>query len=327
MQTVGIDNLKWRPDPGWPRVPDDIDLEEAVGTATDSRDRVFVFHRGEPAVLIFDAHGTFLDAWGRGEFVRPHGIWIAADDTVYLTDDNGHAVRQYTPEGDVLRTIGPCGRPSETGIRDRDLRTIAHGGPPFNLPTNLVVASSGEMFITDGYGNARVHRFSPEGELISSWGEPGQGPGEFFLPHGIGIDGEDRLYVADRENNRIQIFNTDGELLAQWTDVVRPCEAFVARDGLVYVAEVGMRVGMFPWMTPDRTQSGGRVSVFTRDGELVTRWGGGDDPASPADFYAPHDVWVDSRGTVYVAEVKVAASKSVGDDTSALPTLRRFVRV
>ena len=314
----------WQADPGWPRIPAHIRVEEAVGVATDSADRVFVFHRGEPAVLVFEPGGQFVTAWGDG-FTRPHGIWIAADDTVYLVDDQGHSVRQYSPGGDVLRVVGPEGRPSETGIRDNDLRTIV-GGRPFNLPTNLVEASNGELYVTDGYGNARVHRFSADGEFVASWGEPGSGAGQFFLPHGIGIDADDRLYVSDRENSRIQIFSPEGDFIEQWTDVVRPCQAFVASDGLVYVAEVGMRVGMFPWMERDLTQSGGRVSVFDRAGELRARWGGGDDPASPMDFYAPHDICVDSQGTVYVAEVKVAAAVSVGDDTSALPTLRRFVR-
>lgn len=325
MQTVGTAPLLFQPDPDWPRVPDDIALDEAVGVATDSTDRVFVFHRGDPAVLIFESDGTFVTAWGDGQFVRPHGIWIADDDTVYLVDDQGHSVRQYTPDGTLIRTIGPEGKPSPTGIAEGDLRSITAAGP-FNEPTNLVPSSTGELYITDGYGNARVHRYSADGEFVSSWGESGQGEGEFFLPHGIGIDADDRLYVADRENNRIQIFSRDGEFLDQWTDVVRPCQAFVAADGLVYVAEVGMRVGMFPWMTRDVSISGGRVSVFNREGILQARWGGGDDPTSPADFYAPHDIWVDKKGDVYVAEVKVAAAASVGDDTSALPTLRKFVR-
>ncbi|MFQ5732500.1 MAG: peptidyl-alpha-hydroxyglycine alpha-amidating lyase family protein [Planctomycetaceae bacterium] len=324
--TVGTAPFLWRPDPEWPQVPDHIDLCEAVGVATDSADRAFVFHRGEPAVLIFEADGSFVSAWGDGQFVRPHGIWIAPDDTVYLTDDQGHSVRQYSPDGELIRTIGPEGRPSETGYKNGDLRTITQGGPPFNLPTNLVVASTGELYVTDGYGNARVHRFSPDGELIASWGKSGSGAAEFFLPHGIGIDRDDRLYVADRENSRVQVFSPDGEFLDEWTDVVRPCEVFVAGDGLIYVAEVGLRVGMFPWMRRDLSQSGGRVSVYDSGGALQARWGGGDDPTSPGDFYAPHDVWVDRPGNVYVAEVKVAAAVSVGDDTSALPTLRRFVR-
>lgn len=325
MPIVGTDPLLWKPDPEWPRVPDEISLLEAVGVATDSTNRVFVFHRGEPPVLVFEPDGTFITGWGNGQFVRPHGIWIADDDTVFLVDDQGHSVRQYTLQGEVIRAIGPEGTPSATGIENGDLRTIT-GGPPFNEPTNLVRSSTGEFYITDGYGNARVHRFSADGELIASWGRPGQGEGEFFLPHGIGIDEDDRLYVADRENNRIQIFSATGEFLDQWTDVVRPCEVFVASDGLVYVAEVGMRVGMYPWMKRDLSQSGGRVSVFDQQGGLQARWGGGDHPESPADFYAPHDIWVDSDGNVYVAEVKVAAAVSVGDDTSALPTLRKFVR-
>ena len=150
-------------------------------------------------------------------------------------------------------------------------------------------------------------------------------PGQFNVPHGIGSDGE-RLYVADRENSRVQVFNAEGELLAVWDDVARPAQVHVARDGLVYVFELGFHTGIFPWNTPDTSKPSGRMSIFDRHGKLLARWGGNGFPTTPEEFYAPHDVFVDSTGSFYTAEVKAAAAKFVGDDTSTLPSLRKFAR-
>ena len=312
--------------PGWPDVPQHAGLVEAVGVAVDSQDLVYVFARADIPVLVFQADGTFLRGWGQGLFVRPHGISIGPGDTLYLVDDMGHAVRQYTGDGELIRTIGPSGKPSDTGAEGFDYRTIRpEAGPPFNLPTNLIVGPGGDLFITDGYGNARVHRFSAAGELLASWGSPGVQPGQFNVPHGIGSDGQ-RLYVADRENSRVQIFSPDGQLLSVWEDVARPAQVHVARDGLVYVFELGFHTGIFPWNSPDTSRPSGRMSIFDRAGKLLTRWGGSGFPTSPEEFYAPHDVFLDSAGSIYTAEVKAAAAKFVGDDTSMLPSLRKFVR-
>ncbi|MEO8497889.1 MAG: peptidyl-alpha-hydroxyglycine alpha-amidating lyase family protein [Planctomycetota bacterium] len=312
--------------PGWPDVPEHAGLVEAVGVAVDSHDLVYVFARADIPVLVFHADGTFVRGWGEGMFVRPHGISIGAGDTLYLVDDMGHSVRQFTGDGELIRTIGPAGEPSDTGAQGFDYRTIRpDAGPPFNLPTNLIVGAEGDLFITDGYGNARVHRFSADGELLASWGSPGSRPGQFNVPHGIGWDGE-RLYVADRENSRVQIFTPEGELISIWEDVARPAQVHVDRDGLVYVFELGFHTGIFPWNSPDRSKPSGRMSIFDRDGNLLTRWGGSGFPKTPNEFYAPHDVFLDSAGSIYTAEVKAAAAKFVGDDTSMLPSLRKFVR-
>lgn len=311
--------------PGWPRIPDEVGFIEAVGVAINSRDEVFVFARAAIPVLAFDREGQYLRGWGEGVFVRPHGIWIGPNDDLYLTDDKGHSVRQFSPDGELIRAIGPEGVASESHVNGMDYRTIRPGAGPFNMPTNLVTGPQGDLFITDGYGNARVHRFTAAGELVSSWGEPGDSPGQFNVPHGIAVDADGRLYVCDRENSRIQLFSPAGEQLAIWNDVARPCQAFVAGD-LVYVAELGFHAGVFPFNAVDRSRTGGRVSVFDRDGKLVHRWGGGADPASPEDFYSPHDIQVDSQGSVYVAEVKVAAARPSGTDSSAFPSLRKFVR-
>lgn len=326
MTIVGTNDLAYTPVEHWMQLPDDVHMIEAVGIAVDSRDQVFVFNRGDHPILRFDVDGQVVDGWGGNDFIRPHGIWIGADDTLYLVDDQGHSIRQFSQQGKLLRALGPAQQPSDTGMEGSDYRTIRRSGDPFNCPTNLVVSSNGDIFVTDGYGNARVHHFTAAGEMVKSWGQPGDGPGQFQIPHGIGIDENDRLYVADRENNRIQIFSPAGEYIGEWTDVVRPCEVFVASDNLVYVAELGGQVGLFPWMERDETSSGGRISIFNRQGERLARWGGGDNPRLATEFYALHDIQVDSNGNIYTAEVVATASKRAIQGSAGCPTIRKFVR-
>ena len=310
----------------WDRLPEGWSFVEAIGVAADSQNRVYVFNRGEHPLIVFDSEGTFLQSWGEGKFVRPHGIWVGPDDLLYLSDDQDHTVRKYTPDGELIMTLGTSGKPSDTGVEDIDFRTIKQAGPPFNLPTNLALSPEGEMYVTDGYGNARVHKFSADGTLLFSWGEPGNGPGQFHLPHGIAVDSGGRVFVADRENSRLQLFTPEGEFLEEWTDIARPCQVFLDAQDNVFVAELGYKAGMFPWMSPDLDSSGPRVSVFDLEGNLQSRWGGGDDPMVPGDFFAPHDIWVDSQGSVYVAEVIMSAGGYKGLVSPDCPSLQKFVR-
>src|SRR5439155_14523437 len=141
-------------------------------------------------LIVFDRDGRFLASWGEGLFKRAHGISIGPDDALYCTDDLDHTVRKFTPEGKLLLTLGTSGKPADTGIDGIDYRTIKRAGPPFHRPTNLALAADGSMYVTDGYGNARVHKFSADGRLLFSWGEPGSGSGQFNLPHGIAIDSQ-----------------------------------------------------------------------------------------------------------------------------------------
>ena len=224
-------------------------------------------------------------------------------------------------------TLGKRDQASNTGVTDFNYRTLKQPAGPFHYPTNVVTCPDGEIYVSDGYGNCRIHRFRPNGKLIQSWGDPGDGPGEFYLPHGLFIDSHDRLYVCDRENNRIQIFTRDGQFLDQWTDVIRPTNVYIDADDHVFVAEVGNQVGLFPWMTPVPNGTGARLTVMDIDGHVLTRWGGGHDPYSPADFYASHDIWVDSRNSIYIGEVTWAAGGHRGEVTAACPRLRKYVRV
>jgi DNA-binding beta-propeller fold protein YncE len=325
---VGSGDFCYRVDVSWPRLPAGMDFVEAAAVATDSQGRVYVFNRGEHPVAVFTAEGGFLHAWGKETIVRAHGLMIGPEDAVYCVDDFDHTVKKFTTDGKLLQTLGVRGRPSETGATSIDFRTVKYSGEPFNYPTDLAIAPNGDLFITDGYGNARVHRFSPDGQLLHSWGEPGAGTGQFHVPHGIAIDAKGVVYVADRENSRVQLFSPEGEFITAWIDLARPSEVFIDRHSNVYVVELGFRAGMWPGTsppTPDAT--GGRMSIFNVKGELLARWGGGENPTAPGDFFAPHDVWVDARGDLYVSEVTFSAGGNRGMVARDCHCLQKFVRV
>ena len=324
---VGAGEHRYRPDPDWGALPAGWSYVEVAGVAADSQDNVYVFNRGEHPVIVFDRDGAFLRSWGEGTIERAHGIFITADDRLFLTDDQDHTVTEYTLAGERVMTMGVSGRPSDTGVVGIDYRTIAQVAGPFNLPTNLVAAGGDRLYVTDGYGNARVHAFLSTGDYLFSWGGPGSGPGEFNLPHGIDVDSRGRVFVADRENSRIQLFDAEGRFLEQWPDIVRPTDLFICDDDTVFVAEEGARCGLLPWMTPEPDAIGGRIAVFAPDGELLARWGGGLDPCSAGDFYAPHAIWLDSNRTIYVGEVNWSAGGKDGDIPPDCPCLRRYVKV
>lgn len=324
---VGAGAWRYRAEATWAQLPAGWHFADVVGVATDSQGRVYVFNRSEHPLAVFLEDGKFVTSWGEGVFTRPHGITIGPDDTVWCTDDFGHCVRQFTLEGCLLRTLGTPGCPSDTGATSIDYRTICRAGPPFNYPTNLASSPNGDLYLSDGYGNARVHHFSPDGKLLHSWGEPGSGPGQFHVPHGIAVDGEGVVYVADRENNRIQRFDPRGRYLDEWTDLARPAEVFLDAAGWVYVAELGFRAGRWPGTgSAEPGATGGRVSILDRRGRLQARWGGGDEPTAPGDFYAPHDIWVDRHGHLYVSEVAWSAGGRDGLVDTSCHTLQRFVR-
>jgi len=326
--TMNVEDCRefgYEADDHWAKCPHGWHWKEATAVATDSRDRVFVFNRGDHPLLVFDRSGTFLASWGEGLFARPHGICIGPDDAVYLTDDADHTVRKFSPDGRLLLTLGTSGKPSDTGATSMDYRTIARAGPPFHYPCNVALAPSGEIYVCDGYGNARIHKFAANGQLLFSWGEPGGGPGEFQIPHGIAVDRQGIIYVADRENSRIQLFTPDGAYLAEWTGVARPCQIFIDNGGSCYVAELGYRAGMWPGTSaPTPHATGGRMSIFNSEGKLLARWGGGLNPTAAGDFFAPHDICVDSHGDIYVAEVTMSAGGNRGLVPPYCHSLQKF---
>ena len=289
--------------PAWEQLPSGFTHPDVAAVAVDSRGEVYLFCRAEHPVLVYDERGRFLRSWGEGQFTtRTHGITIGPDDSVYCVDDGGHSVRKFDRNGALLMTIGPAGAPSDSGYDGKTLTTITRGAPPFNRPTNLAVAPNGDLYVSDGYGNSRVHRFTPRGELVLSWGEPGGGPGEFRLPHGIAVHSDGRVSVCDRENERIQIFDPEGTYLDEITDVQRPSHlAFGQRH--IYVSELGWRSGQRSFRNgPISVDLPSRVSILDQSGQVLTRIGG-TDPCAPGSFCAAHGIAVDEAGNIYVAEV------------------------
>jgi DNA-binding beta-propeller fold protein YncE len=283
---------------GWEQLPPGYAHAEVPAVAVASDGRVYLFCRGEHPVMIYERDGTFVASWGEGIFtMRAHGITIAPDETLWCTDEGDHTVRQFTRAGDLLLTLGTSGIAADTGYNGKDISSIARGGPPFNRPTNLAVAPSGDLYVSDGYGNARVHQFSPQGELIRSWGEPGTGPGQFMLPHGIAVHHDGRVFVCDRENDRIQIFNADGEYLEQWNDVPKPMDLVFDPEGFVFIAE-------------GRRRHAARLTVRDERGVLVAQIGdrgpilerGATDPCAPGNFCAPHGIALGPDNELYVGE-------------------------
>jgi NHL repeat len=308
--TYGVHRFEFEVIRGWEQLPDGWSFVEVAGVAVDSRDRVYVFNRGEHPVIVFDKDGKFLNAWGEGVFKSPHGIFIDHDDVVYLTDDADHTVRVFTTDGEQRTMIGTPGVASETGYKMHEC-PVLFAGQPFNRVTNVAKGRNGDLYISDGYGNARVHRFSPDGRHITSWGQPGSGPGQFNLPHAIAVDSSGRVYVADRENSRVQIFTADGVFLKSWDWVGRPNDIFIDNQDFIHIAELGWSKPV-PYHVHDKAcqcppaghDPVSRVTVCDPDGKVAARFGG-PHPILPGNFIAPHGLWCDSRGDLYVGEVVV----------------------
>ncbi|MCY4401082.1 MAG: peptidyl-alpha-hydroxyglycine alpha-amidating lyase family protein [Candidatus Poribacteria bacterium] len=262
----------------WWTLPDGWEFGWIPAVAVDSQDRVYVYSRSEHPMVVFDREGNFLTSWGDDILKDAHGIFIDADDNIYCVERETHVMHKFTTDGELLMTLGTMDKPGAEG-------------EPFNLPTDFALGPDGEMFISDGYGNARIHKYSPDGELIKSWGKPGTGPGEFDLPHCVRIDPRNRVMVADRENNRIQFFTLDGEYIEEWGDLLQPDTIFIDDDDLVYIAELEQR-----------------ISIMTLDGEVVSQWGSERGSTVPGEFLAcPHGIWLDSHGDMYVGEVQADA--------------------
>jgi len=301
----------------WAKVPDGWELLDVAAVAVDRNDRVYVFNRGKHPMIVFDREGNFLRSWGEGVFHRAHGLHLGPDDALYCTDDGDHTVRKCTLEGKVLLEIGIPGEP-----------TPYMSGEPFNRCTHTALSPRGEIYVSDGYGNARVHKYSPDGKRLLSWGEPGTDPGQFNIPHNICCDPDGWVYVADRENHRVQVFDGDGSYEAQWNNLHRPCGLYVEprRHPVCYIGEIG------PTMPVNRhvPNLGPRVSIVTHEGKLLARLGDVRAGQRPDQFIAPHGMALDSRGDIYVGEVSYTAWSQVYPDTPiprGLRSLRKLVRV
>ena len=287
---------------GWPILPEDFIFGQVTGVGVDSHDRVFVLHRADvpwidalnekpiqpPTILSFDgATGKLLNSWGTDIFLNPHGLAIDHDDNVWVTDCGRQQVLKFTNNGKLLMAVGERGK---AGL----------DGQHFNQPTDVAIASDGSFYVADGYVNSRVAKFSSSGQFLLDWGSHGSQPGEFDAPHGIALDREGRVYVADRANSRIQVFGRDGKLLDQWKMCMlgRPWAIRLGPDGYLYVVDGGdMNGGPHP-KPPDR----GYIMKLDLQGNILKKWSrfGNYD----GQLFWGHAVAVGTNGAVYVGDIQ-----------------------
>ena len=243
--------------------------------AADSQDRIYVFQRKDPPVIVFDRDGKYLGAWGSGEVTDPHGLKIVGE-VVYTTDRADSVAKSFTLDGKPLLELGRRGVHSDTGCEGAPWLAVRASGP-FNHPTEMIAHPNGDIYVTDGYRNSRVHRFARDGRLVKSWGTPGKAAGEFHLPHSIATDRDGKLYVADRSNKRIQIFSAEGDFLDMWTGMGGPNDITRGGDGTFYIAE------------QEDGDKPAYVCVRDRRGSVLAR----------LESRHVHGVGVDSRGDIY----------------------------
>jgi len=231
--------------------------------AVNSKGQVLIFQRSELPVVVLDQTGAYLDDWAVGKICDAHGICVAPDDRVFLVDRDAHQILILSACGELSQTLGERHRP--------------HLGAPFNHPTDVAVARDGDVYVADGYGNSQVHWYSSSLERKGSWGRPGTGPGEFSTPHGIWVDRADRVLVADRENDRVQIFDREGTYINEWRDLDHPMDIYEDDRGMIFVTDC------IP-----------RLNMFAPDGRLAGR--------CRATWNAAHGIWGNRDGDLFLAE-------------------------
>jgi DNA-binding beta-propeller fold protein YncE len=308
----GVGPYQFQPVLDWGSLPDGIVLGDVAGIAIDDRDRVYLFNRGTDPVVVFQSDGAFLHSWGHGQFVNAHGAHIGADQCIYLTDNGNHTVRKFSLDGRLLLTLGEEGRPA-----------AFMSGVPFCRCTHTALTPNGDILVSDGYGNASVHKYDPTGRHLMSWGKPGSGPGEFNLPHNICCDPDGWVYVADRENHRVQVFDLNGRYETQINNMHRPSGLAITpgRCPCCIVGELQSYQSVNR-LTPNL---GPRVTFIDQSGRVISRIdrceGAGTEPGQ---FVSPHAIAFDSHGDMYVGDVVAADWAAIFPEATMPADVRRF---
>jgi DNA-binding beta-propeller fold protein YncE len=257
---------------GFLDIPPQVKVDSVSAVEVDSKGRIYVLHRGEPPLLQFDKNRRYVKGWGDGTFKVAHGLRIDHDDNIWTTDNALHVIRKFSPDGKLLLTLGEEGK-------------AGAGEKHFRSPDDLVFNSAGEIYVADA-GNGRIVHLKKDGSWIREWGRKGgkgqpHGPGEFAAAHGIAIDRAGRIFVADRGNNRIQVFAPDGKFVAEWKGFGNPFGALVVGDELL--------------VSDGDANTISHLSL--RDGKLVRQWGNAET------LKLPHLMAISSDKSLFVAEV------------------------
>lgn len=310
-ETYGSGEFSFNYAEPWAKLPGDVLLVECPGVAIDSQDNVFVLTRGEHPIVVFDKDGNFLRTFGEGLFThRTHGLYIAHDDSLLVADDGLHTIQKFSPQGEKLMEIGERNKPKPIW-----------SGEPFNRPTSAaIMPSNGDIYVSDGYGNSRIHVYTGDGDYKFSWGSVGIDAGQFMRPHNIAIDADDRVYVVDREAHRVQVFDAQGKFLTMWSNIHRP-DCMVLWNDYIYIGELNGMPGL-----DDAPGMGHRVGVYDLDGKLQARFGDPEEGEGAGQFIAPHGIAVDSTGALYVAEVSYTIRGSKQDPPKELRSLSKYDR-
>ena len=264
--------LPYHPLEGFFHLPQGVNFGEVSGVALNQKGNIFVFNRGLYPLMEFAPDGEYIRTLGVGLTGSAHGLRIDDDDNIWITDVATHTVLKLDQEGHVTRVLGRKDKPGETDAL-------------FNQPTDVAFGPSGEIFVTDGYGNSRVVKFDRDGKFLKAWGSKGNAPGEFNLPHTIIIDKNNLVYVGDRENQRIQIFDLDGNFIKEWKHVGAPWGLDIAKDGTLFMADGYTN----------------RILHLDTEGKILGEFG--EPGKKPGQFLFAHSVTVSPDGALFISEI------------------------